>query len=303
MTTRINFTTPAGRLVSGDLYKANTTDAEGKPLVVKSGPQTGQPRLDYYFAIAIPKGSEQHWSQTPWGAEILKVGATDFPQAYQAPTFAWKVKDGDSTIPNRRGKRPVDQEGYAKCWVLGFSSGYPAKCVAENGNVQLTEPGAIKLGYWVQVAGSVAGNGSMQQPGVFLNHNFVNLLARDTEIVVGPDATSVGFGQGVVLPPGVSMAPVAVGFNPAMPAAPALALPAMPQATQFSPPAMPAMPPMLTAVAPNPGFLMPQVPQAPALPVARARVMLPAAGGHAYETLIGGGWTDQTLIANGLMAP
>ena len=105
MSTRTDILTPAARLVQGSLYKPNTTDAEGKPLVNKSGPNIGQPRVEFYFAVAIPKGGEQHWSQTAWGAVILGVGREAFPQAHQAPTFAWKVKDGDSTVPNRRGKR------------------------------------------------------------------------------------------------------------------------------------------------------------------------------------------------------
>ena len=52
--TAVNFTTPVGRLVAGSLYKGQDKDAEGRPLVVKNGPQAGQPRLDFYFAIAIP---------------------------------------------------------------------------------------------------------------------------------------------------------------------------------------------------------------------------------------------------------
>jgi len=34
-------TTPVGRLVRGSLYKVNTTDAEGEPLVTKHGTNKG----------------------------------------------------------------------------------------------------------------------------------------------------------------------------------------------------------------------------------------------------------------------
>ena len=42
---RTNFTTPVGRLVMGSLYKPQTTDADGKPLVVKSGPNAGDTQI------------------------------------------------------------------------------------------------------------------------------------------------------------------------------------------------------------------------------------------------------------------
>ena len=41
MAESVNFTTPVGRLVQGSLYKGNDTDAEGRPLVVKTGANAG----------------------------------------------------------------------------------------------------------------------------------------------------------------------------------------------------------------------------------------------------------------------
>ena len=40
---RLNLTTPVGRMVMGSLYTPETTDMLGKPLVVRSGPNAGQP--------------------------------------------------------------------------------------------------------------------------------------------------------------------------------------------------------------------------------------------------------------------
>jgi hypothetical protein len=297
MTTRTDLLTPAGRLVMGSLYKPNTTDAEGKPLVVKSGPNTGQARQDYYFALAIPKGTEQHWAQTPWGAIIYRTGQTDFPQAHQAPTFAWKVKDGNSQVPNRRGKKPCDQEGFPGHWVVSFSSGYPPKISRDNGTVPILEADAVNLGDWVQVFGSCGGNGSQTQPGVFVNHSMVNFVGFGKRIVVGPDAASVGFGQGVVLPPGVSATPPSGTWAPAavLPGAPdTLPLPA----TFFPAIATPALPPVV--VAPNPAFLMPAPPPAaPALPVMRQ--MTAKARGATYESFIAQNWNDQLLVQHGYM--
>ena len=305
--------TPVGRIVQGSLYKGNDKDAEGKPLVTKSGPNAGAARLDYYFAIAIPKiAGHTHWSQTDWGQLIWATGHAAFPQAAQSPTFAWKVKDGDSTIPNRKGKRPCDQEGFPGHWILSFSSGFPPKVYNANGTQQILEPDAVKPGYYVQVYGTLDGNGSTTQPGVYLNHNMVAFVAHGQEIYFGPDASAVGFGQNVQLPPGASATPLPGGFNPAppvpgappayappQPAAPVYAAP--PAAPVYAPPAIP-QPAAPVYVAPNPAVLAPPVPMAPvAPPAAPVRRMTAKAGGHSYETLIAGGWTDITLVQQGLM--
>jgi hypothetical protein len=79
MSTKQEILTPVGRLVQGSLYNPNTTDAENRPLVFKSGANAGQPRVDYYFGLAIAKQGEQHWSQTEWGAKIWALGNAAFP--------------------------------------------------------------------------------------------------------------------------------------------------------------------------------------------------------------------------------
>lgn len=305
MSQAINHTTPVGRLVRGSLYKANDKDAEGKPLVVKSGPQQGQPRLDYFFAVAIPKGPEQHWAQTEWGAKLWQVGSTAFPQACQSPTFAWKVTDGDSQIPNKKGKKPCDNEGYRGHWVLHFSSGYPPNLYQiQNGQpVPFNEPDAIKLGYFVQVNFNCAGNGSQSQPGIYLNHRMICFIAYGQEIVVGPDVASAGFG-GAALPAGATMTPPAGAFGAmaatpgAMPGAPALPgapvaplIPGMASPAAFPPPGMPA--PMAAPVAPA----APMPPAAPAAPV-DPLVGVPGAP-HTVAQLRAAGWSDDQIVAGG----
>ena len=294
MTESVSFLTPVGRLVQGSLYKGATTDAEGGPLVVKTGPQAGQPRTDYFFAIAIPKGPEPHWNQTDWGAKIWSVGQKSYPNGQaNSPTFAWKITDGDSTIPNRAGRKPIEREGFKGHWVLSFSSGYAPKIYNSNGTAPLLEEDAVKLGYYIQVAGTCAGNGSTQQPGVYLNHNMVAHAGYGPEIVLGPDPRSVGFGQ-APLPAGASATPVG-GMSAPPPAAPP-----------------PAAAPAPAAVQPHPAFLQPTAappaaaappppPLPPAAPAAPTRKMLPAAQGASYEQMIGAGWTDDLLIQHGMM--
>lgn len=279
----INITTPVGRLVFGSLYRANNKDYEGNPLVVKTGPNAGQPRSEYSFGVAIPKGTEQHWNQTTWGAQIWNLAVRAWPAGQTgAPTFSWKITDGDSAVPNRKGNKPCDREGYKGHWVLGFSSDFAPKLFNANGTEVLTAPDAIKLGYYVQVNGSVRSNESVGNPGMYLNHNMVALSGFGPEIVVGVDPTSVGFGQSP-LPPGASATPIG-----GLVSSPASTTPALPPAG--------AAPPAPVAVVPNPAFL------APPPPVAPARVMTAKANGATYEAMISAGWTDATLVQHGMMA-
>jgi hypothetical protein len=307
----MNITSPVGRIVSGSLYKPNNKDFDGNPLVTKTGPNAGQPRVVYYFGLAIPKGAERHWSETEWGAKIWQVGHTAFPQAAQRPDFSWKITDGDSQVVNKRGHRPCDAEGYPGHWIIKFSGGYAPKVYAqENGTmVPVLEENYVKPGYWVQVAFSVDGNGNQNNSGVYLNPSMVCFRAYGQEIVSGPDVNEAGFGA-APLPAGASLTPPAS----------TVPLPSAPTAPAGVP------------VVPNPGFVqMPlptqplatpsvsQVPQAASLPSPVAQVLPPAgaipvslapaspskmtalAQGVSREAFLAGGWTDAQLIANGYM--
>lgn len=259
MAQKVNITSPVGRIVMGSLYDPSTTDAEGKPLVVKTGPNAGQPRVNYFFALAIPKGAEPHWAHTPWGQQIWNVGNQAFPNAAQSPAFAWKIEDGDSQIPNKKGRKPCENEGWRGHWILKFSGGFAPKVYQQEGAgyVQVMQKDFCKPGYFVEVAFSVDGNGSQSQPGVYLNHSMVCFRAYGPEITFGPDVASAGFGA-APLPAGASMTPPA-GAIP-MPQAPAAA-PALPGApVGYAPPPVPGV---------MPGAA-PTMPLPPGLPVAPA---------------------------------
>ena len=257
MAQKVNITSPVGRIVMGSLYDPSTTDAEGKPLVVKTGPNAGQPRVNYFFALAIPKGAEPHWAHTPWGQQIWNVGNQAFPNAAQSPAFAWKIEDGDSQIPNKKGRKPCENEGWRGHWILKFSGGFAPKVYQQEGAgyVQVMQKDFCKPGYFVEVAFSVDGNGSQSQPGVYINHSMVCFRAYGPEISFGPDVASAGFGQSA-LPAGASMTPPA-GAIP-MPQAPAAA-PALPGApVGYAPPPVPVG--------------VPQMPGVPGAPLAPANV-------------------------------
>ncbi len=296
MVTRQNFTTPVGRLVMGSLYKAQTTDAEGHPLVIKTGVNAGQPKVIFFFAVAIPKGSEQHWNQTTWGGMIYATGKEAFPQAHLSPTFAWKILDGDSNIPNRRGTIPSSREGYPGNWVISFNSGFAPKIYNKDGSAAIVEPDAVKLGYFVQVNADVSGNGSQQQPGAFINHNMVAFSAYGEEIYIGADATAVGFGQGP-LPPGAMDTPVA-GFAPVAPGVPVAPFPPGVPVAPFAP-GVPVAP--VAAGVPVAPVAPPPPPNPAILKIPQKRVMTDLADGYTYEALIAAGWTDDLLRQHGIM--
>lgn len=312
----LNITTPVGRMVMGNLYVGDKEDAEGKPLVYKRGANTGRPRENFFFAVAIPKApGETHWAYSEWGAKIWAFGHQAFPQAAQSPQFAWKIEDGDSAIPNKRGRKNVETEGFAGHWILKFSGGYaPVVYVAQNGNwVQEPTPNYVKPGYFVEVSFSVDSNESQQQPGIYLNHRMVAFRAYGPEIVFGPNVDEAGFGA-APLPAGASTVPLGGAPLPSVPAgavaplAPAgAALPPVPGVASPAP-AAPAIGATNVShsnipVVPNPGFAQVPAPAATqAIPAAPpAKQMTAAATGIPYEQWITKGWTDAQLIANGYM--
>lgn len=266
----IQFTTPPGRLVAGNLYKSRDKDHQGNPLLIKSGPNMGKPRVDFFFAVAITKTPGQHWAASDWGSKIWQAGHQFMANAGQlGDNFAWKIIDGDSTVPNEAGRKPCDQEGYAGCWVLRFGGGFAPKIArALSGAPEWDNtPDLIKLGDYVQVAGSVAGNGaSGRQAGVYLNHGAVCLVGYGKRISTGIDLAQAGFG-GAPLPPGASTTPVAVGFGqPQVPGAPTVAAPPVGYPAPAASPAAPVPP---STIAPSPAapvVLPPSIPGTPTSP-------------------------------------
>lgn len=265
---------PVGRMIGGSMYKPQPkTDRKTKqPVMARDGVT---PVVSYSFGLAIPKQGEVHWSQTQWGAIIKSVGDTANPGISQRPDYAWKIIDGDSTIPNTKNKRPADQEGYKGNWVIWFSQGWAPKLVNANGTIDLTEPDSVMPGYFLEVLGSVAPNNSVDSPGVYLNPVCVALAGYGERIESsGIDAAAVGFGAQRPVA-GMSQTPVA-GMSPTAHAP-------NPPAGAVGQPA-----PMNTA------FLAPPPPPKP------AHVMTPAATGT-YEQYVAAGWSDAQMVQAGVM--
>lgn len=260
---------PTGRMIGGDLYKMfPVTDSFGKPKMKQDGVT---PREEINFGVAVPKAGETHWNQTPWGAQIWEAGKAAYPQAFTSPAFAWKITDGDSTIPNKKGVVPNGREGYRGHWVVWMKQGWAPRIVNADGSVELG-PNAILPGYYVRVIVTALGNAPSPTPGVFLNPKAVALMATGDVIETASQVDTSAFAttQAGALP---------AGARPVVAAEPAFA--------------------GVTA-APNPAFL--SVPPPPP-PAPKGRTMTAAAGGATYEAMIAAGWTDALLVQHGMMLP
>ena len=280
-------TFPVGRIVQGSLYARQPVkdDETNQPKLDKA---TGQPRTRCFFAVAIPKGAETHWNQTPWGQIVWADGMAGDNLADRKRDFSWKVSDGDSTEYDKKNNRPCDKEGFPKSWIVRFSTeqSSPKLYSSLSGKVvEAIEKDEILTGYWVEVRGSVKFNGSSKNPGLYCNPDMVCLRATDARIVssAGESVAEAGFGA-APLPAGVTPRPT----GSVMPPIPGSVV--VPPAAVVPPPAAVVVPP------PAPAFRMP-----PPIP-APARVMLPAAQGATYEQCIAGGWTDALLIEHKMMA-
>lgn len=300
----VNLTTPVGRIVQGELWKPQpvTDQRTNQP---KLGTD-GHPLVQHFFALAIPKQpGHTHWAQTEWGQKIWAEGNRAHPNFAPHPTFSWKIEDGDSQIPNKKGKKNADRVGFPGNWILKMRSGFPPKGYNADGSAALPAE-SFKCGYFAQVNINVAGN-TGDSPGVYLNPVMVALAGYGEEIVSGPDVSEAGFGQGTQLPPGASAVPTG-GFvppTPSAPAAPAYGPPGMPPSAPYpaagAPPANPSSPLPAAMAPPNPAFLgvPPPVPAAP--PAPPARQMTAKANGATYEQLIAAGWNDALLVQHGMM--
>lgn len=290
----IDFLSPIGRLVAGSLYDPQTEDWDGKPLTYADG----KPRVNYYFGLAIAKGTEQHWSQTAWGQIIYAAGAKGYPAQLNTPTFSWKITDGDSTTASRNsGRVPRESQGYPGHWVLNYSGSIAPSLysgVRDPKNLQqLVGQNEINLGDYIQVFGNVVDNAPSKSPGVYLNHKIVALMAYGERITFTPDPNTLGFGG--QLPAGASSVPVtsSVGIAAAAPA-PATN-PPMPPVPASAPIAVQPHTAILTPPAPPPAPVIPAVQPHPTFPGMTAKAVAP------YESYVAAGWTEVAMRQDGLL--
>lgn len=271
--------TPVGRLVQGGPFSYSDTNMDGKPLTDSKG----APRKDYFMALAIAKNSPE-WDA--FKAQIDAVASAAFPHHWSTPAFSNKITDGDGTIPDTRGVRPCDKEGFAGHWVVRFSSGFAPDVFTKGGTAKITDPDQVKRGHYVRIYGSVKGNGSTSKPGVYLNLSMVEHIAYGPEISNGPDAASVfGSAPAVALPDGASAIPLA---PPTALAAPGAVAPPVAAAPPVAPPVATA-PPVAATVEPAHDFLN------VAPPVAGPHYVVPGSGSFTRAQLTASGWSDEQI--------
>ncbi len=328
-----NFLTGIGRIVQGDPFTAQTTNGKGEPLLIKSGVNAGKPTQKFWIKVAFSKNDP---SFTAFWQGIVSEARRLMPQYFNPqgecihPRFAWKCMDGDGVDSN--GNSNATKEGFPGHWIIGFASNYAPKCYPKgkyDPAFQLTDPNSIKRGYYVRVSGTIGANIPADQtdvPGVFLNLSIVELMGFGQEIVSGPNAQEIlgGAPPPVYIPQGMSETPL-LGNNNAQPGVhvaaggtpitqPAGLFPNMPGTPQQPNAGMPAMTLPGTPQQPSPGMPAMTLPagNGPVLPnhnfvnnvIAPPQpqyVMLPAAQGYTREQWNAQGYSDDVLIANGVM--
>ncbi len=295
---------PRGRIVQGDLYKAQDKDHTGAPLVIKRGPKTGQPTIKYFFAVAVPKTpGATHWANEPWAQAVWALGHNSWPQGQaQSPTFAWKIEDGDSTVPNGAGKRNCDREGFAGCWIVNLSSNYAPKVYDAQLN-PLVVDGAVKRGYYVEALATVKSNEEPTKPGIYINHSAVIFRDYGPEISSGPDVRAHFTPSALPVPQnGAPPVPGLPGAPPPVPAPVPGGAPPVPGA--------PAAPPAPTAVAPHVAYMTPPVPGAGGAPPPPAAAPPPPAAaavwkgppGSTQAQYAAAGWSEAQMRGAGYIA-
>jgi hypothetical protein len=210
------------------------------------------PKTSMFVALAIPKGAEQAWYQTEWGAQMYAAGQAGWPNGeFQAATFAWKVEDGDSMIPNKKGKKNCDREGFPGNWIIKGTTQIPVAC-HHTGKYQahecIQDKGQIKTGDYARMSIQVRGNAPSQSPGIYVNPQLFELVRAGIQIVGGgPDAADVfGGAPAPVMPEGAQIqqgVPAPVAPAPAAPVAPAPAAPVAPAPEVLAPPPAPTAEP------------------------------------------------------------
>jgi len=284
---------PVGRLVMGSLYDPGTKDYYGNDRVFKSGKDEGKPKPDFFFGLAIKKGTETSFNQSAWGKEIWAAAHELWPRGdADKPDFAWKISDGDDATPNKDGYRPCDREGYAGHWIVKLSSAFAPPIWSNDISKRLSrEDLEIVKGDYVHVALEVSANQKVdnpriENPGVALRHKAVCFVGRGEPIVLSAQVDPRELGMGSAkLPDGVM--PYVPGSDVAkfVTQAPAPTLtpaPVPPSAVQVTPHATILTPPPMPTPTP-------------------ARVMTEKALGNSYEKLKLMGWTDDALVAEGMM--
>ncbi len=191
-----NIKTPVGRLGEGSF-----TNPKGKDYY-------GKPTKPYFWAhVAFQKNSKEF---NDLHNQIRQVAETGFPELFKTtpnpPYFAWKIIDGDSTIPNKKGSIYAEKEGFPGNYILKFKTIFALKVFDRELNDVTENEDYIKLGDFVRIIGTVSSNRNTDNPGVYLNMNKIQHAGYGKAIITN---TGEDFDKAPEqLPDGASLTPL-----------------------------------------------------------------------------------------------
>jgi len=201
---------PVGRLISGDPWTKQTTDANNREIPPE--------KQSFWFAVAIEKNAPGMNEMLGLMFKAAQAGYGQAPQimaqinmGLAATAFSWKIVDGDEmrANPTTGAQEPRWKHGQG-CWVVKFSTTLPIASAKYQGGVPTyCDPSEIKRGYYVTVPFSTSANGNMDHTaGVYLNPQTVCLVGFGAEIVGGPSLEQqLGAGPGEYMPAGMTQTP------------------------------------------------------------------------------------------------
>lgn len=334
----IKLTSPRGRYVQGSPWTPNTTDQNGQPLVVKTGPNAGQPTQEWFMAVAYRKDDPETMpyllklgtlAAVTWPAFFPSGAQGVFPFGCTHPRFSFKIKDGDGVDDN--GKPNRDKPGFAGCYVVTYSTRIQAPGVWQEPNFaemdRVNDQRQLPRGYYVRISHTADTNENDQRPGLYVNLDKVCICADQTgaEVIHTGTTAEQDFGAGggaapaggLVAAPGVDLAALrAAGWTDEQ-------LVQHGKATRAAPPpaAPPATPPAGGIVA-NPGVDLAAMraqgwtddllvqhghatrPAAPPPPPSSPATPPPPPGivanpGVNLDAMRAQGWTDDLLVQHG----
>jgi len=201
---------PVGRLISGDPWTKQTTDANNREIPPE--------KQSFWFAVAIEKNAPGMNEMLGLMFKAAQAGYGQAPQimaqinmGLAATAFSWKIADGDEMRANATtGEQELRWKHGQGCWVVKFSTTLPIASAKFMGGVPTyCDPSEIKRGYYVTVPFSTSANGNMDHTaGVYLNPQTVCLVGFGAEIVGGPSLEQqLGAGPGAYMPAGMTQTP------------------------------------------------------------------------------------------------
>lgn len=268
-----------GRLVGGHPMTQRTV-IDDKTKLPRTQSDGVTPLMQSYIGVAIAKTPGVDWKQTDWGQAMYQAAVAGWPNGeYNSPTFAWKVTDGDSAVPNTSGNKPCDREGYPGHWVVNCQTSIPIKCYhvgKYDPTQQIQNTNEIKPGDYCRVQLNVVANTPSKSPGIYVNPSLFELSRAGVEIILsgGPSAAEAFGGTQAQLPPNAQVS------------------------TQVPAPQVQEQ----QTVVPAPDFLNPQagagaVPEPPAPPAPPVEKFNVNGQVFTREALVAAKWTDDMINA------